>query len=112
MRASATDDSGVIPRGIVDIGAATDPYQPIESREMRTRHLLEALLEHQTPVFVLTRGTLVTRDRDILSRMAEQGLVEVCFSLITLNEEVTRVLEPGAPPLVKAYFGFRLRDPR
>ena len=100
VRASPTDTSGLIPRGIVDIGAATDPYQPIEKRELRTRHLLETLLEHRTPVFVLTRGTLVTRDRDILARMAEQGLVEVCFSLITLDEEITRVLEPGAPPPV------------
>jgi DNA repair photolyase len=95
---SPLDKSGREPEGIVDIGAATDPYQPIEARQQNTRRVLHTLFEKGVPTFVLTRGTLVTRDKDILSKMAEEGQVEVCFSLITLNEAVTSALEPGAPP--------------
>ncbi|HEX6911832.1 MAG TPA: radical SAM protein, partial [Longimicrobium sp.] len=84
--------------GILDIGAATDPYQPIEAHEKRTRALLQVLARERVPTFVLTRGILVTRDTDVLLEMAGEGLVEVCFSLITLREDVTAVLEPGAPP--------------
>lgn len=83
--------------GILDIGAATDPYQPIETREGRTRRLLQTLLDREIPTFVLTRGSLVVRDAALLAEMAELGLVEVCFSLITLREGITRSLEPGAP---------------
>jgi DNA repair photolyase len=83
--------------GILDIGTSTDPYQPIEADERRTRGILEAAVEHKIPVFVLTRGTMVTRDVDILQDLADEGLVEVCFSVITRNEELAAALEVRAP---------------
>lgn len=83
--------------GILDLGATTDPYQHLEEKEQRTRRLLLEIEEHKVPVFVLTRGTLVLRDMDILARLATAGLVEVCFSVISLRELVSRALEPGAP---------------
>lgn len=83
--------------GILDLGATTDPYQHLEEKEQRTRRLLLEMEDHKVPVFVLTRGTLVLRDLDILARLAAEGLVEVCFSVISLREPVSRALEPGAP---------------
>lgn len=83
--------------GIVDIGTTTDPYQPIETEQRLTRTILEAALATEIPLFVLTRGTLVLRDMDILRELAGAGLVEVCISIITLNEEITARIEPGAP---------------
>ncbi|MFI1919359.1 SPL family radical SAM protein [Nocardia sp. NPDC020380] len=83
--------------GILDIGTSTDPYQPIEATEKRTRTVLEAALEQRIPVFLLTRGTMVERDVDILSDLAREGLVEVCFSVITLNEALASRLEVRAP---------------
>lgn len=83
--------------GIIDIGTNTDPYQPMEEKEQVTRKLLSDLLAAKAPVFVLTRGTLVQRDIDILGDLASQGLVEVCISIITLNSAISRRLEPRAP---------------
>lgn len=83
--------------GIVDIGTTTDPYQPIEADQKITRSVLEAAVATQIPIFVLTRGTLVLRDLDVLRELAGAGLVEVCISIITLNEAITTRIEPGAP---------------
>ncbi|MDI5964155.1 radical SAM protein [Streptomyces sp. SL13] len=83
--------------GIVDIGTTTDPYQPMEAEQKLTRSILEAAAATEIPLFVLTRGTLVLRDVDVLRDLASAGLVEVCISVITLNEDVAAQIEPGAP---------------
>ncbi|WP_433678025.1 SPL family radical SAM protein [Nocardia sp. CA-119907] len=83
--------------GILDVGTSTDPYQPIEATERRTRGILEAALAQRIPVFLLTRGTMVTRDIDVLTDLAREGLVEMCFSVITLNEALARRIEVRAP---------------
>ncbi|MGW2476896.1 radical SAM protein [Streptomyces sp. NPDC001665] len=83
--------------GIVDIGTTTDPYQPMEAERKLTRSILEAAIAEQIPLFVLTRGSLVLRDVDLLRELASAGLVEVCVSIITLNEDVTTSIEPNAP---------------
>jgi DNA repair photolyase len=84
--------------GIVDIGTTTDPYQPMEAEQKLTRSILQAAVATEIPLFVLTRGNLVLRDIDVLRELASAGLVEVCVSIITLNEDVTKRIEPGAPP--------------
>lgn len=84
--------------GIVDIGTTTDPYQPMEAEQKLTRSILQAAVATEIPLFVLTRGNLVLRDVDVLRDLASAGLVEVCVSIITLNEDVTKRIEPGAPP--------------
>src|SRR5262245_18210197 len=50
----------------VAIGAATDSYQPAEGRYRLTRVCLEALAHARTPFGIVTRGTLIVRDLDVL----------------------------------------------
>ncbi|MEN4475737.1 radical SAM protein [Mycolicibacterium cosmeticum] len=83
--------------GILDIGTTTDPYQPIEAEQKLTRSILQAAIATEIPLFVLTRGSLVLRDVDLLRELAAAGLVEVCVSIITLNEKIAAQIEPGAP---------------
>lgn len=83
--------------GIVDIGTTTDPYQPMEADQKITRGILQTAIDLKIPLFVLTRGDLVLRDTDLLRELAQEGLVEVCLSVITLNEDITRRIEPNAP---------------
>jgi DNA repair photolyase len=85
-------------RETVAIGTATDPYQPIEGRYRLTRGVLEALADARTPAGLVTKGTLVVRDRDVLSDLATRAGARVCVSLTTLEPDLWRRLEPGTPP--------------
>jgi DNA repair photolyase len=78
------------------LGANTDPYQPIEKRLGVTRSVLEVLAETRHPVNVLTKGTLVLRDLDLLRPLAAAGLTRVFVSLTTLDASLKRSLEPRA----------------
>lgn len=93
-RGEVTADSSV---GILNIGSSTDPYQPIEATERVTRRILESCVDAKVPVFLLTRGTLIKRDVDVLSDLAAQGLLEICLSIITLNQDLSDKIEPRAP---------------
>jgi DNA repair photolyase len=78
------------------IGTNTDPYQPIERRYRIMREILEVLDATHHPVGIVTKSALVVRDIDILSRMAERGLVKVALSVTTLDRELARAMEPRA----------------
>jgi DNA repair photolyase len=84
------------PRTIA-IGTNTDPYQPIERRYQIMRRILEVLERAGHPVGIVTKSNLVTRDIDILSRMASRKLVRVGLSVTTLDAALARVMEPRAP---------------
>ncbi len=76
------------------LSGVTDPYQPVERRLRITRACLEVLLECRHPVSIITKNHLVTRDVDILSRMAGHGTAMVTLSITTLRPELRRVMEP------------------
>ena len=78
------------------IGTNTDPYQPIERRYRIMREILEVLERTNHPVGIVTKSALVTRDIDILSRMAARGLVKVALSVTTLDRKLARAMEPRA----------------
>jgi DNA repair photolyase len=82
----------------VAFGTATDPYQPIEGRYRLTRRCLEAFRDSWTPVGLITKGTMVIRDVDVLVELAGRTETTVCFSVPTVDEEVWRRTEPGTPP--------------
>ncbi len=86
---------GYQPRTIA-IGTNTDPYQPIEREWRVTREILEVLEAANHPVAIVTKSALVTRDIDILSRMAEKGLAKVALSITTLDRRMARAMEPRA----------------
>src|SRR6267154_459427 len=78
------------------LGANTDPYQPIEKRLRVTHAILEVLAQAHHPVMVITKGTLILRDLDLLQELARQNLARVTVSLTTLDPELKRTLEPRA----------------
>ncbi len=85
---------------LVAFGTATDPYQPIEGHYRLTRRTLEVLVDHPTPVSLVTKGPLVLRDRDLLSDLSQRTRCSVSISIPTVDEDAWRSLEPGtAHPL-------------
>ena len=82
----------------IAIGAATDPYQPVEGRYRLTRACLEVLAEAANPFSLITRGPMILRDLDVLQQATARAEVSVTFSVPTLDEEVWRTTEPGTAP--------------
>lgn len=80
----------------INLGSNTDPYQPIERQQLLTRNSLKVLLDYRHPVTIVTKGSLILRDLDLLSELARQRLVAVYISLTSLNDELKRILEPRA----------------
>src|SRR5947208_6629065 len=80
----------------VYVSSVTDPYLPAERTLGLTRGILEVLVPHQPRLLIQTRGPLVVRDLDLLTRFQS---VRINLSIPTDSEDVRRVFEPKAPPL-------------
>jgi DNA repair photolyase len=85
---------------MIAIGTNTDPYQPIERERKIMRGILEVLERSGHPVGIVTKSALVTRDIDILARMAKRNLAKVAISVTSLDPKLARTMEPRAstPP--------------
>jgi len=81
----------------IAMGTGTDPYQRAEGRYRLMRGIIDALIDHRNPFSILTKGTLILRDLDLLLRAAEVAPVSAAFSIGTLDERVWRETEPGTP---------------
>lgn len=86
--------------GCVAIGTATDPYQPVEGRYRLTRRCLEVLLRMPFPldITIITKGTLIVRDAELLGALSKRSEVRVFFSIGSIDPVVAKALEPEAPP--------------
>lgn len=80
----------------IAMGTNTDPYQPLERRLHIMRDILEVLEDLSHPLSIVTKSHLITRDVDILSRMARRNLVRVFVSVTTLDPQLARTMEPRA----------------
>jgi DNA repair photolyase len=86
---------GYQPRHI-QIGADTDPYQPLERKLRVTRQVLEVLQRFNHPLTIITKSNLITRDADILGEMGKAGLARAAISITTLDRNLARGMEPRA----------------
>ncbi|MBI4280191.1 MAG: radical SAM protein [Armatimonadetes bacterium] len=85
-------------RELVALGTATDPYQPLEGRYRITRGVLQALGEFRTPVSIVTKGSMIVRDLDVLQELARGPGCSVSFSVTTMDAALARQIEPDPPP--------------
>ncbi len=77
--------------GTIGVGTVTDPYQPLEAETGLTRGCLELISRSNARACVHTKSDLVLRDADLLRGM------EAGVTVTTLDDAVSRKLEPGAP---------------
>jgi len=92
----------------IALGANTDIYQPIERQYRLTRSLLEVLDRTNHPVSLITKSASIVRDIDILSSMAQRGLVKAALSITTLDRKLARTMEPRASTPEKRLEALRL----
>ena len=80
----------------ITLGINTDAYQPVERKLGVTRQIIEVLNETHHPFITVTKSSLIERDIDLLSDMAQKDLVQVAISVTTLDRDLSRRLEPRA----------------
>jgi DNA repair photolyase len=83
-------------QGVVALSTVTDPYQPIEKKYQLTRKCLEALLETQFSVNLLTRSSLCLRDMDLFKQFKN---IKVGLSITTHDERIRKMFEPNSPSI-------------
>jgi DNA repair photolyase len=91
----------------IQLGANTDPYQPIERKLMITREILKVLAKFKNPVTITTKNALVARDADILGPMGQANLAMVSVSITTLDRKLARAMEPRASTPERRFWALR-----
>jgi DNA repair photolyase len=81
---------------LLNLGSATDAYQPAERSLKITRSLIEVLAECAHPFSLVTKSAGVERDLDLIAPMATRRLAAVYVSITTLDGALARILEPRA----------------
>ena len=79
---------------VVGPGGVCDGYQPIEKKAKNTRKILEVFSKYHFPVNIATKNELITRDLDVLDKIAEDTWCTVGFSITTTDEGLASFLEP------------------
>jgi DNA repair photolyase len=82
---------------MIAMGTNTDPYQAAEGKYKLTQGIIEVLAERQNDFSILTKSPLVLRDLYLIQEASRRSKVSVSFSVATLDEDVWRRTEPGAP---------------
>ncbi|WP_018503210.1 Rv2578c family radical SAM protein [Parafrankia discariae] len=81
----------------VALGTNVDPYQRVEGRYQLMRGVLDALRDAANPFSILTKGTLILRDLDLLAEAAAVTEVRTAVSVGFVDDDLWRAVEPGAP---------------
>ncbi len=84
------------------LSGVTDCYQGAERHFRLTRSCLEVAAAANQPMMITTKNALVTRDLDIIAPMAERNLISVAISITSLDQSLTKILEPrSSAPLAR-----------
>src|SRR6266571_8081595 len=81
----------------VAMGTNVDCYQRAEGRYQLMPGIISALADAANPFSILTKGTLILRDLDLLVGAAEVTDVGLNTSVGSVDEELWRLVEPGTP---------------
>ena len=84
-------------RPTVAVGAATDPYQPVEGHLRLTQACLREFLAARSPIGLITKSTLIRRDRHLLQDLARAAGASVTVSIPIADPHLSRRIEPGVP---------------
>jgi DNA repair photolyase len=81
----------------IAMGTNVDPYQRAEGRYKLMRGILEGMRDFANPFSILTKGTLILRDRDLLQECAEVTDIGTNFSVGSVDRDIWKATESGTP---------------
>jgi len=80
----------------IALGTVTDCYQPIERELGLTRAVLQVMHDSHQPFGIVTKGSGIERDLDLIAPMAQRKLSAAYITITTLDAGLARALEPRA----------------
>ncbi|MFE7400963.1 Rv2578c family radical SAM protein [Streptomyces sp. NPDC057557] len=81
----------------IAMGTNVDCYQRAEGRYGLMPGIIAALRDHANPFSILTKGTLILRDLELLRQAAEVTDVGISVSVGFVDDGLWRTVEPGTP---------------
>ncbi|MFI9050803.1 Rv2578c family radical SAM protein [Streptomyces sp. NPDC053427] len=81
----------------IAMGTNVDCYQRAEGRYALMPGIITALRDRANPFSLLTKGTLILRDLELLRQAADVTDVGISVSVGFLDRELWRTVEPGTP---------------
>jgi DNA repair photolyase len=81
----------------IAMGTNVDPYQRAEGRYRLMPDILKELRDAANPFSILTKGSLILRDLDLLKECADVADIGTNVSVGCVDRELWRALEPGTP---------------
>ncbi|MET8956331.1 Rv2578c family radical SAM protein [Streptomyces sp. NPDC004129] len=81
----------------IAMGTNVDCYQRAEGRYRLMPGIISALRDRANPFSILTKGTLILRDLDLLKQASEVTDVGISVSVGFVDQELWRTVEPGTP---------------
>jgi DNA repair photolyase len=81
----------------VAMGTNVDPYQRAEGKYRLMPGIISALVGAANPFSILTKGTLILRDLDLLREAAQVTDVGLNVSVGCIDNDLWRLAEPGTP---------------
>ncbi|MER5832461.1 Rv2578c family radical SAM protein [Streptomyces sp. NPDC002130] len=81
----------------IAMGTNVDCYQRAEGRYRLMPGIISALRDHANPFSILTKGTLILRDLELIKQAAQVTDVGISVSVGFTEEDLWRTVEPGTP---------------
>ncbi len=94
-------------RESVHFSGVTDCYQPLEAAYELTRQCLQVCLDLGNPACVVTKGSLVVRDAELLAALARRAWSFVHISVPFADAAICKLIEPQAPPPARRFEAIR-----
>lgn len=82
-------------KGTIGTGSMSDPYLPLEKKYKLTRNALKVIRDSDFPIHIITKGSLVARDADLLQDIS-RIYAAVSFTITTSDDDLAKKIEPGA----------------
>lgn len=82
----------------VNLGGVSDSYQKAEASMELMPEILKIFIHHSNPVLISTKSDLILRDASLFAQLSLKAEVRVAASIITSNDYLASLLEPGASP--------------
>lgn len=84
--------------GVIGTGAMSDPYNPFEIKTHLTRHALELINDYGFGCVILSKSSLMTRDKDIFLAIKEHSPMMCKLTVTAADDSLSRIIEPNVSP--------------